>query len=92
MRVMERTDPLTAAIRAVGLTVLSRELGVSHQAVQKWRKARRMPRTEWTGETTYWQTIQTLTGNEVTREQLLAKWPDAPVDAGAPPQGLTYAA
>ena len=34
-----------------------------------------MPRTEWTGETDYSQTIQRLTAGAVSRDMLLAKWP-----------------
>jgi hypothetical protein len=41
-----------------------------------------MPRTEWTGETQYSERIQELTGQQVTREQLLAKWP-APIEQAA---------
>lgn len=39
-----------------------------------------MPRTEWTGETAYCQKIAELTGDQVTREQLLAKWPEPPME------------
>lgn len=45
-----------------------------------------MPRTEWTGETDYAAQIQALTGGQVSREALLAPWPqelegsDASVD------------
>jgi hypothetical protein len=70
-------DPLEHAIQLLGLLPLARELGLSYQAVRKWQRARRMPRTEWTGETAYSERIQALTDNQVTREQLLAKWPAA---------------
>jgi len=63
------------AIHLVGLLPLARDMGVSYQAVQKWQRAGRMPRTEWTGETTYSQRIEALTARQVTRDQLLSKWP-----------------
>ena len=72
---MSTLDPLSEAIELVGLTKLASGLSVSHQAVRKWQRAGRMPRTEWTGETQYGQRIEELTGNAVTRDRLLAKWP-----------------
>lgn len=77
---MNPTDPLQAAIDRVGLTRLARELSVTHQAVRKWQKARRLPRTEWTGETSYSTRIAELTAGAVTREQLLGKWPSRQQD------------
>lgn len=71
------TDPLQVAIDTVGLGTLAKELRVSGQAIRKWQRAGRMPRTEWTGETQYGQTIEELTGKAVTRDRLLAKWPAA---------------
>lgn len=68
-------DPIEKALQIVPLGVLARELSVSGQAIRKWQRARRMPRTEWTGETGYSHTIERLTGRAVTREQLLAPWP-----------------
>lgn len=79
---MSNEAPLEAAIKRVGLTRLAGELQISVQAVAKWRARRRMPRTEWTGETRYSETIERLTGGEITRAQLLAPWPDGhPVGA-----------
>ena len=77
MLVMSTLDPLSEAIQIVGLTKLAAGLSVSHQAVRKWQRAGRMPRTEWTGETWYGQRIEELTGKAVTRDRLLAKWPAA---------------
>jgi hypothetical protein len=67
--------PLRNAIELIGMQPLAKHLSVSYQAVQKWERAGRMPRTEWTGETQYSEKIEALTSNEVTRDQLLAKWP-----------------
>jgi hypothetical protein len=73
--------PLAAAIAFIGLSNLARELSVTHQAVRKWQIAGRMPRTEWTGETKYCETIERLTqerdGGPITKVQLLAPWPKA---------------
>ena len=74
---MNTLDPLAEAIQLVGLTKLAGALRISHQAVRKWQRAGRMPRTEWTGETQYGQRIQEMTANAVTRDRLLAKWPAA---------------
>lgn len=71
--------PLSCAIDIVGLQKLATALGVSYQAVLKWKKAGRLPRTEWTGETAYAQTIEMLTEGRVSRSRLLAPWP-APVE------------
>jgi hypothetical protein len=72
---MSTNNPLERSIALVGLTALARELGVTHQAIRKWQRAGRMPRTEWTRETHYSDRIQGLTEGKVTREALLDKWP-----------------
>lgn len=69
---MHTVSPLEEAIATVGLSKLARELGLTHQAVRKWQRAGRMPRTEWTGETTYAKRIAELTDGRVTVERLLA--------------------
>lgn len=67
---------LTDAIAlAGGISKLADALGVSYQAVRKWERAGRLPRTEWTGETNYSATIESLTGGRVTRERLLEMFP-----------------
>jgi DNA-binding transcriptional regulator YdaS (Cro superfamily) len=68
--------PLEVAIGLVGLSLLARALGVTHQAIRKWQAAGRMPRTEWTGETAYCPAIEALTEGKVTRAMLLAPWPE----------------
>lgn len=65
---------MSEAIKIVGMARLSRELDITHQAIRKWLRAGRMPRTEWTGETAYGRRIQELTADVVTHERLLAKW------------------
>lgn len=70
-----QNNPLARAIAIVGLSRLARGLDVTHQAVRKWEKAGRLPRTEWTGETDYSARIAEMTEHRVTRDELLAKWP-----------------
>ena len=53
---------------------LAKHMGLSYQAVQKWQKAGRMPRTEWTGETQYSEQIEVVTGGQVTKATLLGRW------------------
>lgn len=69
---MEEQNPITVAIGIVGLAALAKRCGVSYQAVRKWEKQGRMPRTEWTGETHYSEAIAEATDGQVTRDSLLA--------------------
>ncbi len=87
MRPVNTLDPLERAIAKVGLGKLASRLGVSGQAVRKWQTQRRMPRTEWTGETSYSDVIEVETGGEVTRAELLSKWP--PLQAALEQQSET---
>lgn len=57
---MCRDNPITRAIELAGLQQISRVCGVTYQAVRKWEKAGRLPRTEWTGETNYADSILSL--------------------------------
>lgn len=45
--------------------------GTSGKAVQKWRNAGRLPRTEYSGETDYARRIERATNYKVTVERLL---------------------
>lgn len=64
-------NPITQAIEIIGLSKMAGHLGVSYQAIRKWEKAGRFPRTEWTGETSYASQIETLTEGKCTRAALL---------------------
>lgn len=92
MRGMSNSDPIAEAVGRVGLSCLARELKLSHQAIRKWQRARRMPRTEWTGETEYSHAIERLTAGAVTRDQLLAPWPTAAEPGAAQSQEVSHAA
>jgi hypothetical protein len=63
---------ITEAVNVVGLKKLATELGVTYQAIRKWEKAGRLPRTEWTGETNYSAKIEQLTDGAITRDGLLS--------------------
>lgn len=63
-------NPLDTAIESVGWSDLAKALGVTPQAIRKWRDARRMPRTELTGETDYSAVIEAMTDGQVRAEEL----------------------
>lgn len=69
----EPETALDEAIRRVGnMSIMARALGLTPKAVRKWKLAKRLPRTEYTGETDYASCIERLTQGAVTRQQLLA--------------------
>lgn len=57
---------------------LGRVCGVSGKAVMKWVGSGRLPRTEYTGETTYAQAIELATNGTVTIEDLRPEPPTSP--------------
>ena len=67
---------VTKAIELVGKTLASK-LKVTYQAIRKWEKAGRLPRTEWTGETNYSEIIERLTEGKVTKDMLLVRGTEA---------------
>lgn len=75
-------NPLSIAIALVGVGDLANQLGISYQAVRKWELAKRLPRTEWTGETSYAEKIELATKGVVTKSALLTlPWVDVDVEA-----------
>lgn len=61
---------LSTVIKSVGLTRIARACGVAPSAVHKWKSRNCLPRTEWTGETRYAQTIAGLHGSISPNELL----------------------
>lgn len=53
------------ALRAEGIEIKT------PWAVSKWRQAGRLPRTEYTGETTYARVLERAVGGQVTAEAML---------------------
>lgn len=53
--------------------VVAEACGVSPRAVYKWLKTGRLPRTDYTGETSYAKTISDLSGGTVEANWLLNK-------------------
>ena len=76
-------NPIKQAVRICGRMNLAKALGVSYQAVQRWERLGRMPKTEWTSETSYSSAIEELTHGEVRAADLLS--------AFQPPAALTPA-
>jgi hypothetical protein len=69
-------NPLSKAVQLVGLLSLAEALGLTYQAIRRWEKAGRLPRSEHTGETSYAQDIEIATGGQVKAADLLA-WSSA---------------
>ncbi|WP_405256718.1 YdaS family helix-turn-helix protein [Chromobacterium violaceum] len=66
---------ISQAIDIVGLQAIAQACGVSYQAVRKWERKNKLPRTDWTGETSYSTAIEKATGGAVTKSALLATVP-----------------
>jgi hypothetical protein len=59
------------AAQLVGVRALARACGISYEALTKWRKAGRLPRTDLTGETYYATAIETATNGRIGADALL---------------------
>jgi DNA-binding transcriptional regulator YdaS (Cro superfamily) len=65
-------NPITRAISDVGgVGRLATALGVTYQAIRKWERAGRLPRTDLTGETRYAAEIARVTRGHVSEDELL---------------------
>lgn len=54
-----------------GTATAAKTCGVSTRSVNKWIAAARLPRTEYTGETSYAKKLEALSGSKFTAEWLL---------------------
>ncbi len=61
---------ITQAIQIAGLGNLAIDCGVTYQALRKWERAKRLPRTDWTGETDYASAIDRATSGQISRQAL----------------------
>lgn len=61
---------IATVISEVGLTRIAKACNRSPATVHKWKSRNRLPRTEWTGETNYAETIAKLHGG-VSAQSLL---------------------
>ena len=73
-------NPIQTVLELAGGPVaLTRELNkrisrpVTYQAVLKWARQGRLPRTEWTGETNYAKAMSAAVGGKVKVRELLQK-------------------
>lgn len=66
----EQNIPLLSAIGELGLAAIARECGVKYQSVMYWRKRRRLPDTEFTGQTQYALQIWKLSRGKYSVEAL----------------------
>ncbi|EGQ8175203.1 hypothetical protein BOO29_10905 [Vibrio navarrensis] len=62
---------LKEAINEVGIQKIAEHCDVSVRAVYKWCSRGVLPRTEYTGETQYAQTIEELSDGKFTKSELL---------------------
>lgn len=83
----EESTALQRAIRKLGPYKIATLCGVKGPSVYKWDKSGYLPRTEWTGETTYAERIAAAMDGEVTVEQLLTRPKAATEDTPAQPSG-----
>lgn len=65
-------NAISRAIEIAGLSPLASACGVTYQAIRKWERRGRLPRTEHTGETRYAEAIERATRGRVKRTELLA--------------------
>jgi hypothetical protein len=68
---MEKQNLITKAIQIIGLNPLAAACSVTRQAIRRWEKSGRVPRSDFTHETNYAEVIEFESFGRVTREELL---------------------
>ncbi|MFT5453100.1 MAG: hypothetical protein ACI9N9_002601 [Enterobacterales bacterium] len=66
-----KTNLITKAIEIIGLNALAAACSVTRQAIRRWEKSGRVPRSDFTHETNYSAIIETETNQKITKLQLL---------------------
>ena len=79
--------PLERAVQRLSASEIARVCGVSHTAVHLWRKTGFLPRTEFTGETSYAAAIEAATNGDITRGEILAAHNRGSMLEAAAPRG-----
>lgn len=64
-------NPVTSAIKHIGLTNIAKRLGFYPSAIQKWRDDGHLPQSEIAGLTNYAEVIADLSDGRWSAEQLL---------------------
>lgn len=67
-------NPMQKAIAAVGgRTIAANLLGISYVAIRKMEEKGALPRTDYTGETNYAQTLANNSQGQISKEWLMDK-------------------
>jgi hypothetical protein len=68
---MEKQNLITKAIEIIGLNPLAAACSVTRQAIRRWEKSGRVPRSDFTHETNYSAIIEAESNKWIKREELL---------------------
>ena len=66
-----KTNLITKAIEIIGLNPLAAACSVTRQAIRRWEKAGRVPRSDFTRETHYAPIIEIESKGQITEAELL---------------------
>jgi hypothetical protein len=66
-----KTNLITKAIEIIGLNPLAAACSVTRQAIRRWEKSGRVPRSDFTRETRYAPIIEIESKGQITEAQLL---------------------
>jgi hypothetical protein len=68
---MNEENLISKAFEISGVKAIASACGVTEQAIYKWQRAGRLPRTELTGETDHATNIATATKRRISRRALI---------------------
>jgi hypothetical protein len=66
-----KTNLITKAIEIIGLNALAAACSVTRQAIRRWEKSGRVPRSDFTRETHYASIIEIESKGQITEAELL---------------------